>query len=765
MRVLVVVHGFPPAAQGGSEIYAYEHARTLRERHGDEVLVLTREQDPARDEYVPRREVRKGLSVAWINNTFREARSFEETYRNAAIDAVADRLIREFEPDVAHVHHLTCLSTNIVGSLARRGIPVVFTLHDFWLMCHRGQLLDVDYRVCDGPASGGGSACHGCLGPAAGASSGAFAAASAFRAIERRLPAPAHQLRRAVSRLVSVAPRGAAVEDAAVARLRHMHRVCADVAMFFAPSRHMRDRFIQFGVDSGRVVFSPYGFDHRPFKRSHHTSSPQLRLGFLGSLMVSKAPHVLLEAVRRLPRGAVTVDLFGAPCAYHGDDSYRGKLAPLLAPSFVHVHGPIAHEQIAEALASIDVLVVPSIWPENSPLVIQEAFLAGVPVVASRIGGIPEAVTHGRNGLLFEPGSVDDLTRALTRLVEEPHLVGSLRAGIPPVRTIEDDVEFTRGVYETEKRRATASARRRRRIAGVVLNYNTPDDTFLAVSSLLASKRRLDDVIVVDNGSTRACGEMPGTGVVYLATDRNLGFSGGVNVGIRTALDRGADAVFLVNSDVVVAPDCVARLERAAARAANIGIVGPVVLARTEPGQIASIGISYERFTGRMRHRDVGVRAASLRLEDEAEVDAVSGCSMLIKREVIDAAGLFDEDYFFTFEDLDFCLRARRAGFRTILAGDARVYHEGSRSIGADSPARLYFAARNHLLLASRTDGTAGIAAALFRSASIVMLNLAHAAISRSGSAPARFAAVARGTRDYAMRRFGEPSGRARPAR
>ena len=106
MRVLVVVHGFPPAAQGGSEIYACEHARTLHQRHGDDVLVVTREQDARRDEYAVRRDQRNGLSIAWINNTFRDVRSFEETYRNAAIDTVADRLIAEFDPDVAHVHHL-----------------------------------------------------------------------------------------------------------------------------------------------------------------------------------------------------------------------------------------------------------------------------------------------------------------------------------------------------------------------------------------------------------------------------------------------------------------------------------------------------------------------------------------------------------------------------------------------------------------------------------------------------------------------------------
>jgi len=445
MRVLVVVHGFPPAAQGGSEIYAFEHARVLHQRHRDDVLVLTREQDPARAEYALRRESRSGLSVAWVNNTFRHARSFEATYRNAAIDSIAERLIDEFRPDVAHIHHLTCLSTNIVGILARRRVPVVFTLHDFWLRCHRGQLLDVNYEVCDGPET-----CHGCVGTAGSACAGAFRAASAIRAIERALPsAPARQLRRTANRVAALTGLGSEADRNAAARLRHMQRVCSDVTTFLAPSSFIRDRFVRFGVDASRILLAPYGFDARPFRALSRSASPRLRLGFVGSLMVSKAPHVLLEAVDRLPRGSVSVSLFGAATGYHGDDRYRDRLAPLLGREFVVAHGPVPHEQIADALRSIDVLVVPSIWPENSPLVIQEAFLAGVPVVASRIGGIPEAVIDGRNGLLFEPGDADGLASALGRLLEEPHLLATLRAGIPSVRTIEDDVDFTRGIYES----------------------------------------------------------------------------------------------------------------------------------------------------------------------------------------------------------------------------------------------------------------------------------------------------------------------------
>src|SRR5262249_42784933 len=290
---------------------------------------------------------------------------------------------------------------------------------------------------------------------------------------------------------------------------------------------------------------------------------------------------------------------------YHGDDSYRARLDPLVAHETVRVHGAIPHDFVPQALASIDVLVVPSIWAENSPLVIGEAFLAGLPVVASRIGGIPEIVADGRNGLLFEPGDASDLARSLTRLLTEPGLLDRLRAGAAAtdVRSIATDAEETRAMYEAA---VDARAARRRRLAAVVLNYRTAPDTLLAVKSLLASRTAFDDVIVVDNDRGDEAGALlaeAGSRVAYLRTARHLGFSGGVNLGAPEAPRRGADRVLLVNSDVIVPPDCVERLLRCLETTPGAGIAGPVVLARSDPDRIASIGIWFDRRSGRMLHR------------------------------------------------------------------------------------------------------------------------------------------------------------------
>ena len=456
MRVLIVVHGFPPAAAGGTEIYAHALAAVLREQYGDQVLVVTREQDWSRPELTVRSEIREGVAVAWVNNTFRSARTFADTYSNQAITELVSRAIDAFEPDVAHIHHLTCLSTGIVQALATRRIPCLFTLHDYWLLCHRGQLLDVKYQTCAGPEPSG---CSDCLGPAGALGRAGFVAAAGLRVIERRLPpAIARRLKETAGSVAMSIGNSSRENDEAGARFSHMQKVAGDVTCFLAPSRAIRDRFLRFGIAPERVVLAPYGFDHRRFQGLVRSASTRLRIGYLGSLMVSKAPHVLLEAFRSLPGGAASLDIFGSHCAYHGDESYRDRLEPLLQQEHVRVHGAVSHDAVPLALSQIDVLVVPSIWAENSPLVIREAFLAGVPVVASRIGGIPEVIEDGVNGILFRPGDAEDLRHVLTRLLEEPGLLASLRKGIPPVRTIEDDVAFTRaGTPRTSATHAPAS--------------------------------------------------------------------------------------------------------------------------------------------------------------------------------------------------------------------------------------------------------------------------------------------------------------------
>lgn len=298
------------------------------------------------------------------------------------------------------------------------------------------------------------------------------------------------------------------------------------------------------------------------------------------------------------------------------------------------------------------------------------------------------------------------------------------------------------------------------RLAAIVLNFGTPDDSWFAVRSLARSRRPVDELIVVDNDEAPGCeARMAACShpVRYHRTGHNLGFAGGMNVGITMALERGADLVLLMNSDAVVMPETVGLLEETLGRSQDghglrRGIAGPRLVARTAPDVVASDGMRFGARTGRLRH----ILPADLPSDAPPEriVDAVSGCVMLVHADVFKAIGLLDEPYFFSVEDLDFCLRARHAGFASVVTSAATAWHEGSRSIGARSTERLYYVARNHLRLAARVAPLPA-GARMARNASVVALNVAHAVTTQGGTMGSRVAAVLRGTRDHFRGRYG----------
>jgi GT2 family glycosyltransferase len=290
----------------------------------------------------------------------------------------------------------------------------------------------------------------------------------------------------------------------------------------------------------------------------------------------------------------------------------------------------------------------------------------------------------------------------------------------------------------------------------VVVNFGTPAEARLAVGSLLASERPVDRVFLVDHDvpSHLTASDFGGDQrVVCLPQARNLGFAGGVNVGVRAALADSADAVFLLNSDARPDPDCLGRLDEALRPSPHVGIVAPLVLDRARPDLVASHGIDYDVRSGRMRERHAGQPRASV---DTLGGDrtAVSGCAMLVARAAWERAGLFDERYFFGFEDIDFCLRVRAAGLAVRLVGDAVTRHACGGTLAPTAPRRFYFAARNHLLLA-HDHHEGGWAARVARAPFVVALNLAHAVTAPGGSALGQLQATLRGAADYAAGRFG----------
>ncbi len=222
-------------------------------------------------------------------------------------------------------------------------------------------------------------------------------------------------------------------------------------------------------------------------------------------------------------------------------------------------------------------------------------------------------------------------------------------------------------------------------IAVIVLNWNGRAMTLDCLESLDQVRTARVLRIVVDNASTDGSVEeirsRYGNRVSVLVNEENLGFSRGNNIGIRYALERGAQFVLLLNNDTVVAPDFLDHLVAPMAAEATVGITGPKIYYYTPRDRIWFAG--GEIFLARGTARHIGIRERDHgQFDRRREVDYVTGCALMARREVFDTIGALDASYRAYFEDADFCMRARRAGFRVEYVPEAKVWHRISASTG-----------------------------------------------------------------------------------
>jgi glycosyltransferase involved in cell wall biosynthesis len=424
MKVLFAAHGWPPENEGGAERVAFFMAREMAKRH--QVTVLHRTNQPNRPEYEFVEKTSPNYRRFTINNTFLHRPDFRWLYLNPNIDDLCGKFLNDQQFDIVHIHHLTGLSTGLVPLASDAGSKTIITLHDFWTLCPRGQRLKTDLTWCQNIIP---EQCAQCVAgwmipPILG---------------KQKLP---KALKRITSRLRTTTAktigkqRLAANLNAIRDRQQEMRMILGKTDLLTAPSYYMRDSFIADGVPKDHILRIPNGMDPNLFQDiPKRTPDPQnrLRIGYLGSLIPSKGIHLLIDAVAKLPPNRATLDIYGEAVAYDGYPDYGNDLKRKSAKiENVTLHGKYSNQEVGKILGSLDVVVLPSLWPENAPLTIEEAFLAQVPVVAANWGGLRERLAAG-GGMLFTPGNVDSLRGILAHLVDYPDQLDTLRQNIPNV--------------------------------------------------------------------------------------------------------------------------------------------------------------------------------------------------------------------------------------------------------------------------------------------------------------------------------------------
>ena len=390
MYVLKIIHGYPPNYNAGSEVYSQSICNELSKHH--RVSVFTREENPYSPDFEVRHEkANDNLNFYFVNNP-----QGKDGYRHEQLDNNFAELLKQIKPDIAHIGHLNHLSTGLVDELNRQNIPIVFTLHDFWLMCPRGQFLtrsvgkEHNFQLCSGQQD------HKC-------------ASDCYRVYfsgnerdeEQDIENWSHWIHQ---------------------RMIETKAIIDKVDLFIAPSNYLRNRFISdFGVSENKIIFLDYGFPTEYLTQTEKSKEKtNFTFGYIGTHITSKGVNQLIEAFREIEEPA-TLRIYGR---HNGQSTNALNLLAATSKNKIEFAGEYINQNLAdEVFSKVDCIVVPSIWAENSPLVIHEAQSCKVPVITANFGGMKEYVQHKVNGLLFEHRNTNSLKEQLRFAIANPNLL------------------------------------------------------------------------------------------------------------------------------------------------------------------------------------------------------------------------------------------------------------------------------------------------------------------------------------------------------
>lgn len=431
MFIVLAAPHYPPRNIGGTEFFVQALARWLHGRgHRVEVVCVEQIASGLFPRVSARVDRSEGFPVHRLTVRWRAGPlGLRDRFDNPAMGLWFKAFFHSRQPDLFHLHSGYLLTVAPLRAAMKAGLPTVVSLHDLWFLCAHHTLLRPSGRLCPGPEEPAG--CAYCW----------LSQSRRYRWLESALgrlgrPHP----HRAAGRLLNAWPPFGPWVRTMAERLQTTMGLLNRVSAIHVTSTFLERQHRAFGMRSERVYRIP-GFPPAEVRPGPDRRDPTgLHVIYLGQIAPHKGVHVLVEGVRRAKRMAppgrtLRLTLYGNDQAF---PAYARSLRKAIGEDpEIRLAGVLPRERIGEALAEADLLAVPSIWPENMPLAVLEALAAGVPVLASEIGGLPELIQHGVNGWQVPPGDADAIAAALVRFLEAPEVLEALRAGARPVHTME----------------------------------------------------------------------------------------------------------------------------------------------------------------------------------------------------------------------------------------------------------------------------------------------------------------------------------------
>ena len=404
-RILIISHGHPSLRKGGAEVAAYNHFKELTKRGDCRVVFLAAADGPGRGT-TPFSVINTDSEILFHSNigdqfTFRQSNPVF-IWRDFRL------FLQNYRPTIIHFHHYMNVGLDMVRE-ARNTLPqaaIIMTLYEYLAICpNNGQMVKRrDGRLCyrSSPIE-----CHRCMG--------------------ERLPGDYFM------------------------REKYIKSFFALVDCFICNSHFLMERYEQWGLPSSKLIFIENG-QTPPSDFARRTSESHLNLGYFGQITQYKGVDILLRALQLLPKNVrknVHLDIHGGNLEFQ-TETFRETIQSLLDDNkdIATAHGLYEPHEIGRLMADIDWVIVPSIWWENSPLVIQEAFKYRRPIICSDIGGMAEKVADGVNGIHFQVRNPSSLANVIQKVVRDPTLWQQLVDGIPEPLSIESFVDMQWDVYE-----------------------------------------------------------------------------------------------------------------------------------------------------------------------------------------------------------------------------------------------------------------------------------------------------------------------------
>jgi glycosyltransferase involved in cell wall biosynthesis len=442
MKISLFVHCFFPDHFYGTETYTFNLARCYQAL-GHEVTVVSAifQGEPSAGKLLSRYEY-QGIHVVCIDKNLLPHSRVKETYYQPDMRGVLEKVLHELRPDIVHVTHLINHTSALLEVVGQLGIPTFATFTDFFGFCLNNKLEAANGDLCAGPSSSRANclACH--LKDAA------------------RNPIAEPWIRRASSSGMAQLIAGGAILARRMPGLRNgpIDRLVEDIARrpetlsqlynsnykaAVAPTRFLKNAYlandirvplhnIWFGIDIDRRL--------KPKRLTGHIPV----IGFIGQIAPHKGTDILIEAFQRLTLKSAELRIYGPT---DQDPSYMDNLRAMADGNNIQFMGTFEKERMADVLGEIDLLVIPSRWYENSPLVLLNALATHTPVLASDVEGMTEFVTNGVNGTSFQRGSVDDMEEKLRALLKNPEMLAAMSSTTNYDRTPEVMASETLNVY------------------------------------------------------------------------------------------------------------------------------------------------------------------------------------------------------------------------------------------------------------------------------------------------------------------------------